>query len=278
MATKKISFLCLLLTVFLWLTSCSERETQEIELPVFSSTIDQDKAIFKGLFMGIGDVARSIPSIDHRYVENIVSNLSKEERDFIETFIDDIYLDIKKYRNEEFNSFIKAIKSGDNSQISKGLVQFGNVYYSTLQNSPKYGRYFLKAKEKLDAINKADILDGAGNFDEDKFNSILVDRSTEVSDAEDDELIADEEMATTLGVAPVVCLTVIVWNYGVVVNAAAAVNAAIGVNVVVLCYIGVGDDCFSGGGDSEDRPTQRSSRLLEREMLINDISNILYEG
>ncbi|MCK7591593.1 hypothetical protein M0G43_13480 [Subsaxibacter sp. CAU 1640] len=226
-----------------------------------------DKQIFEGLFFGTGEVARLIPSIDHEYVDYIMAFLTEEEIQTLEEFKEKIFANLVNNKPEEFARFIQVMKSGDNELISEQIISFSNVYYDELKASEDYGEYFVKAEERLRMINREDVLDENGAFDEDKLEEILT-----ADDENDSGVMTNEEAITTLGAAPVICLTLIVWNYGVIVNAAAAVNVAIGVNVVVLCFFGVGDDCFSRISSDADR-----DRLLQREMLINEISVNLYE-
>lgn len=251
MEKLKIKFI-LISVVLVFTASCDKQDDYMIN----SDNSISQREIFEGIFFGTGEIAKRINSIDNKYVEHILNNLTEKEKEVFENFKTDVYELLIKNKKNEFDNFISIMKSGDNELISNELVSFSQTYINEISNSKKYGEYFNSANDIMSKIKKEDLLDSDGKFNQKKFDNLL----TEMKER-DKESIA----------LPVACFTMIVWNAGVVLNVAAAVNVVVGVNIGVLCYVGAGDDCFSKQNELD------KDRILEREFLINDISVSLYE-
>lgn len=213
----------------------SETDSYDLRNNTENSINDyNDKEIFEGIFFGIGPVAESIPSIDDKYVKEFMTSLSSDDVQQINCMIDEIFHIVTSNNISEFNDFIDAMKSGDNDKISNHLISFSKIYFEELKKSEQFGNHFKQMEDDLNDIDIVEILDENGELNEEKLSDRL--------ELNKDDWMNNEEMVTSLGCLPVICFTIIVWNYGVVVNIAAGFNLAIGVVAVVLCKLGVGDD------------------------------------
>lgn len=122
----------LFVVLFLVLSSCSSDNNSIVNNDSLSvkSRISQefsDKEIFEGIFLGMGNVADIIPSIDSEYVNAILKEMTEEEILILEDFKDEIYLTLRDENSFQFQEFITAMKSGDNELISEQLISFSEV-------------------------------------------------------------------------------------------------------------------------------------------------------
>lgn len=271
-----LSFLLIKLTNI----SCSNNIEENENIDVVSNYSTSE--VFDGIVLAKGILANQLPTLDPKFTNKIYADLTKQELNSLEEFKNYVFDKLNEKNPSILVDFTENIHSNDPYVIENAIKIFYKEYLSVLVKMPElnkalnqteYFEYYPSTKDsiltKFKARNKNQINGSTKN---------------------DEQYFEDQEGFTS--VAPVICLTLIVWNVGVAVNVAAAVNAAVGVNVAFAVNVAVGVNLAvsgtssgSGGGrnnpddineehipdNGEPKAKSFNSDLL-RELEFNDIS------
>lgn len=234
--------------------------------------------VFDGIILAKGRLANQLPSLDPSFTSQIYEDLTVEQLKSLEGFKNSIFDKLNKKDPSILTDFTDNIHSNNPYEIENAIKLFYKEYVSVLNEMPLF-QQALKETENLKYSYSSSSRDSVlTNFKSRAKNQIS-------SSAKSNEKYFVDQQGFT-SVAPVICLTLIVWNVGVAVNVAAAVNVAVGVNLAFAVNVAAavnvtfnGTNSGGGGGTNsgDDDPglaVKSSNTMLSsmQELAIDDIS------